>query len=307
MSDTEQLPLGDDTSPAEVFQPAQEITAYEALWAKFRSVPKMAELFKKYGHALPTFIATREGLTEDHLLEVRERLREILPFSEYGALFYRDFEYPHGLRSAKHPVEVLYYQGDAGLLSAPAVSVVGARKASPDGIRRAKKLAHLLVKHRYIVMSGLAEGVDAAAHQQALDSGGRTVAVIGTSLNESYPKSNKALQARISKDFLLVSQVPLYFSSIRDYRQNRLFFPERNKTMSALSLATVIVEASDTSGTLIQARAAVEQGRKLFILKSCFERGLTWPAKFLTKGAVKVSEIEEILEHLPIVPVPEAR
>ena len=97
----------------------------------------------------------------------------------------------------------------------------------------------------------------------------------------------------------MVSQVPFLLASERTWQANRTFFPERNKTMSALSLATVIVEASETSGTLFQARAALQQGRKLFILNSCFESGLEWPETFLAKGAIRVAEPAELLEKLP--------
>ena len=147
-------------------------------------------------------------------------------------------------------------------------------------------------------MSGLATGINTEAHQAAIEAGGRTISVIGTALNEVYPKENAELQKRISKEFLLVTQVPFYQYSMQDYRRNRSFFPERNKTMSALSQATIIVEASETSGTLIQARAALQQGRKLFILKSCFDQGLEWPERFLKRGAVKIEDGSEILEQL---------
>jgi DNA processing protein len=148
-------------------------------------------------------------------------------------------------------------------------------------------------------MSGLAKGVDTEAHKTALESGGNTIAVIGTPLSESYPKQNSELQQQIAEHFLLVSQVPFlrYFS--QDYRTNRGFFPERNKTMSALSMATVIVEASNTSGTLFQARAALSQNRKLFILDNCFRNAeLTWPARFEKQGAIRVRTFDDILSHL---------
>src|SRR4029078_6485919 len=110
-----------------------------------------------------------------------------------------------------------------------------------------------------------------------------------------YPPQNKPLQERIAKDFLLVSQVPVLRYAKQAVPQNRLFFPERNITMSALTEATVIVEAGETSGTLTQARAALYQGRKLFILDSCFRRSdLTWPARFEQRGAIRVRDIDDI-------------
>jgi DNA processing protein len=118
-----------------------------------------------------------------------------------------------------------------------------------------------------------------------------------------YPTDNRELQQRIAKDYLLISQVPVVRSSHQGPKQNRTFFPERNITMSALTEATVIVEAGETSGTLTQARAALKQGRKLFILDSCFRRpGLTWPARFAEQGAIQVRDYEDIKQHLAAQP-----
>jgi DNA processing protein len=97
-----------------------------------------------------------------------------------------------------------------------------------------------------------------------------------------------------------VVRVSFYQTSLQDWRANRGFFPERNKTMRALSDATVIVEASDISGSLVQARAAIAQGRKLFILNSCFESGMKWPERFLKMGAIRVRREANILEHLEL-------
>ena len=135
-----------------------------------------------------------------------------------------------------------------------------------------------LVADDFTVVSGLAAGIDRMAHETAIEENGRTIAVIGTPLSHTYPREHGALQRHISEHFLLVSQVPVKRYESQDYRRNRLFFPERNVTMSALTEATVIVEAGETSGTLIQARAALRQGCKLFILDSCFRNPrLTWP------------------------------
>jgi len=195
----------------------------------------------------------------------------------------------------------LYYRGNLDLLSTPyRVAVVGSRDASDDGIRRARKLAKCLVKDGVVVVSGLAKGIDTAAHTAALEEGGQTIGVIGTPISESYPKENAALQERIAQDFLLVSQVPVIRYARQNPQWNRLFFPERNATMSALTLATVIVEAGETSGSLTQARAAIQQGRKLFILENCFTRGLKWPERLLAQGAIRVSDYDEIRGHLDI-------
>jgi DNA processing protein len=160
-------------------------------------------------------------------------------------------------------------------------------------------LARELVAANFTVVSGLATGIDATAHRSAIEAGGRTIAVVGTPLGEVYPKENAALQEEIAKNHLLISQVPILRYANQHPPQNKLFFPERNITMSALTEATVIVEASDTSGTLIQARAALHQGRRLFILNSAFEKSeLTWPARFEKQGAIRIRSMSEIFEHL---------
>ena len=156
-----------------------------------------------------------------------------------------------------------------------------------------------LVKDGYTIVSGLAEGVDTAAHTAAIEAGGQTIGVIGTPLGQVYPKSNASLQERIARDFLLISQVPVERYEAQNFRVNRFFFPERNKTMAALTEATIIVEAGETSGTLVQAREALKQGRKLFIMNSCFEReDLTWPRRFEEQGAIRVSNYADVRRQL---------
>lgn len=153
-----------------------------------------------------------------------------------------------------------------------------------------------LVERGFTVVSGLATGIDTAAHTAAIEAKGHTIAVIGTPIGIHYPKENQALQRKIAEQHLLISQVPVLRYASQYVPQNKLFFPERNVTMSALTEGTVIVEASDTSGTLTQARAALQQGRKLFILDSCFKRdGITWPASFEKRGAICVRDLADIL------------
>lgn len=141
--------------------------------------------------------------------------------------------------------------------------------------------------------------MDTIAHQTAIECGGRTIAVIGTPISEVYLKENADLQRHLAEQFLVVCQVPVLRYKAQGPNGNRLFFPERNKTMSALTEATVIVEASETSGTLIQAKAALDQGRKLLILDSNFSNpDITWPARFEKLGAIHVREFEDIHREL---------
>jgi DNA processing protein len=174
------------------------------------------------------------------------------------------------------------------------VSVVGARKASPDGLKRAARLARLLVKHGAIVVSGLAEGIDAAAHTATVDAGGRTVAVIGTPLSETFPAKHRGLQQLLMREHLVVSQFP------EGQPTTRKNFPLRNRTMALLSEASVIVEASDGSGSLSQGWEALRLGRPLFLMASILEqRGLSWPGTMLDYGAMVLNRPEDLLAQLP--------
>jgi DNA processing protein len=191
-------------------------------------------------------------------------------------------------------VPFLYLAGDRPLLGKTAVAIVGSRKASPEGTRRAAKLAKALVEAQVVVMSGLAEGIDQAAHRAAIESGGRTIAVIGTPLDKAYPAAHAKLQQEIYERHLLVSP---FTAGERTFPSS---FPLRNRVMARLSRATVIVEAGDTSGTLHQAAECVKIGRSLFIAKSVLEdKALVWPARFMGQPGVHVLErVEDLVAEI---------
>lgn len=279
--------------------PLFEMGAYEALWDQpAMSFKRMAEFFRGHEGAVPSdFVDEEEALR--YSTEVL-RLVKNAGIESFGVRVHGAGEYPFKLRDAQYPIELLYYQGWWDLADSPrSVAVVGTREPTDEGRARARKLVRHLVQDGYVVVSGLAKGIDTVAHQEALSNGGLTIAVIGTPITHSYPKENASLQREIAKNYLLISQVPIVRYSKQGPRGNRFFFPERNVTMSALTEATVIVEAGNTSGTLIQARAALAQGRKLFILDSCFRNSsLTWPEKFLARGAIRVTDYEDIRTHL---------
>ncbi|WP_199885267.1 DNA-processing protein DprA [Pseudomonas bohemica] len=275
-----------------------EMSAYESLWkgngAWFANI---ADLFRQNPEALPSELVP-EAEVESTWAELvglvgEDRLRTI------GVRINGAGEYPKKLRDADHPVEVLYYQGNWELVETPSVAIVGTRTPSSEGALNAGRIAHALSKAGYTVVSGLAKGIDTAAHSAAIAAGGKTIAVIGTSLIDYYPKENRPLQDEIAKRFLVISQVPFLRYKNQNYKTNRLFFPARNVTMSALTQATVIVEAGNTSGTLVQARAALAQGRKLFILESCFRKPeLTWPERFEKLGAVRIRNVSHLMDEL---------
>ena len=278
--------------------PFLEMGAYEALFMKEGATFKtVADLFRKNVGALPSqLVPEREA--RDHASWVVDRLRE-RGITRFHVRVHRAGEYPAKLRAAKHPVELLYFRGMWNLVEGPSVAVVGTRKPTPAGIRRAKRLVRDLARAGYTIVSGLAEGIDTVAHTTALAEGAPTIAVIGTPLSEAYPAVNRDLQERIAREHLVISQVPVRRHASQAVPQNRLYFPERNVTMAALTDATIIVEAGDTSGTLIQARAALHQGRKLFVLDSLFERtDLKWPRKYEERGAVRLTDFAQFKESM---------
>ncbi len=282
----------------EPVNPLIELGAYESLWLEDKaSFATIAKKFKDNPESLPSdFVPAKEAEKRFH--EVLEYFRKT-SVESFGIRINHAGDYPKTLRDADHPVELLYYSGAWELAEQKSVAVVGSRKPSEEGIKRAERTAREAVSNGFAVVSGLAEGIDRAAHSSAIAEKGVTIAVIGTPLGEQYPKSNADLQAKIAHSYLLISQVPVLRYLRQTWRVNRFFFPERNKTMSALTRATIIVEAGETSGTLTQAQAALKQGRKLFILNSCFERkDLTWPAKFEKRGAIRVRKSEDIWDNL---------
>jgi DNA processing protein len=292
-----ELALEGQDFASRAISPLRELGAYEALWDKPETTFKtLSEKFAARPDALPSDFVP-ETKAREYAEFVQRRFQEAA-VTRYGVRVHGAGEYPQKLRDAAHPIELLYYQGWWDLAESRSVAVVGTRQPTPDGIARTRKLVKALVKDNFTIVSGLAAGVDTMAHETAIAEGGRTIAVIGTPLSHAYPRENATLQRKIASEFLLISQVPLKRYERQDYRKNRLFFPERNITMSALTEATIIVEAGETSGTLIQARAALHQGRKLFILDNCFQRGLSWPQKFADKGAVRVVDYDDIRKHL---------
>lgn len=287
-----------------VISPREEMNSYETIWALRSETQKsIADRFKK-NPILPSKmldLVKREMLIDvvdqlyDHVREFLDRL------NGFSVSIHGDFQYPKRLQDSKNPAEVFYYRGDISLIESRCISIVGARSSSDDGLVRARKLAKGLVAEGFTIVSGLAKGIDTAAMTAAIEAGGRTVGVIGTPINDYYPKENRDLQDKVACEHLLISHVPFYrYHNVDHFRAKPYYFPQRNEIMAALSEATVIVEASDKSGSLTQARACFQQGRKLFILNSCFENpAITWPKTYEKRGAIRVRELADILEHLP--------
>lgn len=197
----------------------------------------------------------------------------------------------------KNAPKALFLSGDLGLLDAgPRVSIVGSRKASSRGLNNARGLAAWLVRRGAVVVSGLADGIDTAAHQGAIDAGGRTIGVLGSPLDTFYPAKNRILQTTLMREHLVLSQ----FAPGAPVQPKN--FPIRNRTMALISHATIIVEAKEKSGSLHQGWEALRLGRPLFVLERLLsDPDLAWPKEFAHYGALSLGpdNLEAISEYLP--------
>lgn len=199
----------------------------------------------------------------------------------------------------KNSPESFFYEGNYSLLeNGRRVSIVGSRKISDLGRKRAEKIAKFLVKSGITVVSGLAEGVDTIAHQTTIQEGGNTIAVIGTPLDKYYPKENRELQDKIAKEHLLISQFP------ESYPITPKNFPIRNRLMALISDATIIIEASDKSGTKHQGWEALRLGRTVFIMENVIkDTSVTWAHEMIKYGAEILTNenFKDLLFDLPFL------
>ncbi len=204
-----------------------------------------------------------------------------------------DESYPELLKEIFDPPFVLYVAGDPGILAQPAVAVVGARRPTPFGRAVAERLARDLASRGLVVVSGLAVGIDSLAHWGALQAG-RTVAVLGSGLDEIYPKENKELFRKIAGAGAVVTEFPPAAAPLA-YR-----FPLRNRVISGLTLGVVVVEATRKSGSLITARLALEQNREVMAVPGNITSALSGGTNWLIKTGAKLVETwEDVVEELP--------
>jgi DNA processing protein len=203
-----------------------------------------------------------------------------------------DDEYPSNLRVTSKLPPFLFYRGELRRDDARSVAVVGTRQASPEGIDRARSLAELLVGEGVTVISGLAAGIDTAAHSAALEAGGRTLAVVGTGILSVYPEQNAELADRIAASGAVISQ---FWPSAPP---TRFSFPMRNEVMSGISQGTAVIEAGRTSGAKMQARLALEQGKRAFLMSSLVTDE-DWAQDYLGRpGAIEVNSVDDVVGWL---------
>jgi len=284
-------------------------------WVELNMTPGIgpraaAKLLERFGSAEAVYKATRAELEQLRLPpETVDTIiaRDLLPRAEaeIGAvrnlggdiLLLDDGVYPSSLREIYDPPIVLYVKGAWSVcLDRPCIGVVGSRRCSTYGQNAAMMLARDLAEHGVTVVSGFARGIDAAAHRGALEAGGRTVAVLGTGIDEVYPRDHKKLAAEIlDRGGALVSQFPLGTPPVSEN------FPYRNRIISGLSLGVVVVEAAEYSGSLITARLAMEQNREVFAVPGNITSRNSFGTNYLIKGAGAklVQQWQDIAAELP--------
>lgn len=213
--------------------------------------------------------------------------------TECGIVAWTDEDYPELLRHIEYAPPVIFFRGDISLSSRPAVAIVGSRKCSASGKFVAEKLARDIAARGIVVVSGLARGIDSAAHRGALAAGGFTIAVLGCGVDICYPPENNKLLEEILRRGAAVSEFVLGTPPLK---QN---FPLRNRVISGISQAVVIVEAGETSGALVTAMHALEQGREVFVVPGDTTLISTIGSnRLLKEGARPVTEAADILDEL---------
>ncbi len=285
------LRMGYDTAPARVFKEITELATQTGGSAGPLLRPPL-------GWART--VSDALGLPEPdrtRLLDLaRERARKAVdrtPRLELTMVTWFDSSYPHRLRTLANPPLVLWVRGAVTELSAPAVAIVGSRDATPSGLAMAEELAEGVAEAGFTVVSGLARGIDGAAHRGALRAGGRTVAVLGCGLDTPYPARNLELAAEVARSGALVGELPPGTPPLPQH------FPLRNRIISGLSRAVVVVEASERSGSLITARMALDQGRDVLAVPGNVRSGQYRGSHALIKdGARLVERVQDVLEEL---------
>jgi DNA processing protein len=220
---------------------------------------------------------------------------ELRRISEYGAriLTSEDPVYPRLLREIYDPPIVLYVWGEILERDQHAIGVVGSRRTTHYGIECAKRLSYQIAYSGITVVSGLARGIDTAAHQGALAAKGRTIAVLGTGLHYLYPAENRELAEKISASGAIVTEFPM------DTTPDRQTFPMRNRIISGLSFGLLVVEAGANSGALISASQAADQGRSLYAVPGPIDRPTSFGSnRLIQQGAKLVMSVDDILEDL---------
>ncbi len=291
-----------DTSQESAVQIAVELSLVPGLGlatqgAIWRACPELHDLMAMSAAELESLGLTSEAAAAVQARRYRPMAAEILDWTRReacGIVIRGGSGYPALLNEIYDPPLVLYCRGNIDVMNLPSVAIVGTRRPTFYGTQMAQGLAFDLGKRDLVVVSGLARGIDAAAHRGCLDPGGRTMAVLGCGIDIVYPREHRRLSARIAESGLLVSEFPPGTSPAP---QN---FPVRNRIISGVSMGTVIVEASEYSGSLITARLAMEQNREVFAVPGNLTSPQSFGPNYLIKQGAKLIQIwRDVIEELP--------
>jgi DNA processing protein len=294
--------------------PTAVLTQEETLhWIALRLVPGLGPrtavpLIRQFGSPVSIFRASRSelmgaglrggvaqsissGCTFEDALDQQRLLEkagaELIPFS--------DPRYPDMLRNIFDPPIMLFVRGRIELLECATLGVVGTRRPTAYGIAASERLSYDLAAQGLVIASGMARGIDTAAHKAALEAGGDTIAVFGSGIDHIYPAENRKLAEQIAERGLLLSEYPM---SSPAHPQN---FPSRNRIVSGISFGVLVVEGAQYSGSAITARLAMEQGREVFCVPGNITSKMSWGPNLLIKqGAKLVQAAEDILTELPV-------
>lgn len=287
-----------------------DLPSWLRLHLAFLNANQCERLIEHFGDATTAVAATREqwkqvsGLREKTIEQffnlddtLVEQALNWAQQPDHYIITLADETYPELLREISDPPILLYVRGDLSLLKAPQLAVVGSRHASRQGLQIAEDFSRHLSSVGLCITSGLAHGIDAAAHRGALQGQGKTLAVVGTGLDRIYPAANQTLAREIASQGAIVSEYPL---GTKPLAHN---FPQRNRIISGMATGCLVVEAALKSGSLITARQAMEQGREVFAIPGSINNSLAKGCHQLIKqGAKLVESAQDILEELaPLV------
>ena len=266
------------------------LTQFHTVEAIGKASVRQLQYFQFNDDQIHTLRHPNQKLIDDALQWESQPHHHIIP--------YTDSRYPPLLRETSHFPAILYIHGDWQLLSQPQIAVVGSRKPTHTGLELAAEFSRGLSGAGFHVTSGLALGIDGAAHAGALSVNGKTIAVLGSGLKNMYPKQHAALYERIIQNGCVISELPLHTAPIA---QN---FPKRNRIISGLSLGTLIIEAAPKSGSLITAHFALEQNREVFAVPGSPRNPMAKGClALIQQGAKCVTEISDILNEIaPLLP-----
>lgn len=252
----------------------------------------MASLTELESCGVPARVA--QAIFAQAALKDAEKEAERLTKAECEPLTLDSEDYPPLLKQIPDAPLLLYVRGDVKVLSRLAVAIVGTRRPSAYGSSVAHRLAHDLARRQLVVVSGLARGIDSAAHRGALEAQGKTVAVLGSGLDVIYPRENKHLAEEVARAGAVISEFPLGTGPAPEN------FPIRNRIISGLSLGAVVVEASEYSGSLITARLALEQNREVFAVPGNITSAQSFgPNHLIKQGAKLVDQWMDVIEEFP--------